>query len=162
MMPWAKESTRTHLRAYLRGIVFHIGIGAAFLILILSPWRDVVAPSVHWALALLSGAGALTGLGGLAARIGEPRLRRLSTPDDFFAVALVSAFTAAGAAAGLTPGARPVFYLLAAVTLAYIPFGKIRHCFYYFFARYFFGIAFGRRGVLHWGKTSRARVEQGS
>src|SRR3989304_3774903 len=44
MMPWAKESTRLHLLAYLRGVVFHIGIGAAFLALLVSPWRGRRGP----------------------------------------------------------------------------------------------------------------------
>ncbi len=153
MMPWAKESTRRHLLAYLRGIVFHAGIGAAFLALVLSPWLPAVPPLLRWGIVAASGIGALMGFAGLFARIAEARLRRLSTPDDFFSVGLVSAFAAAGAAAWVAPAALPSFYLLAAATLVYIPFGKIRHCFYYFFSRYFFGVAFGRRGVIGWRKA---------
>jgi len=153
MMPWAKESTRRHLLAYLRGIAFHAGIGAAFLALALSPWQAVVAPGIRWGIVALAGAGALAGLGGLVARVVEVRLRRLSTPDDFFSVGLVSAFAAAGAAAWMAPVALPIFYLLTAATLVSIPFSKIRHCFYYFFSRYFFGVGFGRRGVIGWGKV---------
>ncbi len=153
MMPWAKESTRIHLLAYLRGIVFHAGIGAAFLMLILSPWRETAPPALHWALIALAGVGAVGGIAGLIARVAEARLRRLSTPDDFFSVGLVSVFTAAAALAWMTPETLPLFYLLAAATVAYIPFGKIRHCFYFFFSRYFFGVTLGRRGVIGWGKA---------
>jgi nitrate reductase gamma subunit len=153
MMPWAKESTRRHLFAYVRGIVFHAGIGAAFLALLLSPWREGIVPLLRWTLVAAAAAGALAGVAGLLGRFVEPRLRRLSTPDDFFAVALVSAFSASGAAGWVVPAVLPLFYLLGALTLIYIPFGKIRHCFYFFFSRYFFGVAFGRRGVLRWGKA---------
>ncbi|MDR7426619.1 MAG: hypothetical protein QN152_01255 [Armatimonadota bacterium] len=153
MLPWAKESTRRHMLAYLRGVVFHLGIGAAFLALLVGPWRAQGAGPLRWALVTLSAGGAMAGLGGLLARVVETRLRRLSTPDDFFAVALVSLFTLAAAAAIVVPALVPAFYGLAAATLAYIPFGKIRHCFYFFFARYFFGAGFGRRGVLRWGKV---------
>ncbi len=153
MMPWAKESTRRHLLAYLRGIVFHAGIGAAFLALVLSPWRDLGSPFLRWGIVVLSGLGALAGMAGLVARVAEPRLRRLSTPDDFFSVGLVTAFAAAAPVGWLARGTLPIFYVLAAATLVYLPFGKIRHCFYYFFSRYFFGASFGRRGVIGWGKA---------
>jgi len=153
MMPWAKESTRRHLWAYLRGIIFHAGIAAGFLMPLLIPWQAFVPPAIGGAVAVLAAVGALAGVVGLAARIAEPRLRRLSTPDDFFSVGLVSAFLVAAASAWALPGARALFYGLAAATLAYIPFGKIRHCFYYFFSRYFFGLAFGRRGVIGWGQS---------
>src|SRR5574341_1372447 len=38
MLPWAKESTRIHMIAYLRGIGFHVGIFAAIGALLISPW----------------------------------------------------------------------------------------------------------------------------
>src|SRR5512138_3436013 len=42
MMPWAKESTRIHMLAYLRGIGFHVGIFAAIGTVIISPfWEDL-------------------------------------------------------------------------------------------------------------------------
>lgn len=153
MLPWAKESTRRHLPAYLRGVVFHLGIGAALLALLASPWRAQAVAPLRWAVVTLCVAGGVAGLGGLVARVTDARLRRLSTPDDFFAVALVSLFTLAAAAAAVAPPLVPLFYGLAAVTLAYIPLGKVRHCFYFFFARYFFGAGFGRRAVLRWGKA---------
>ena len=153
MMPWAKESTRLHLLAYLRGVVFHIGIGAAFLALPVSPWRAQMAPALRWGLVALTAVGGLAGFGGLVARIVEARLRSLSTPDDFFSVTLVSLCTLAAGAAWVVPPLLPVFYVLAVATLLYIPFGKIRHCFYFFFSRYFFSVGFGRRGVIGWGKA---------
>lgn len=148
MMPWAKESTRIHLLAYLRGIVFHAGIGAGLLGLVLALWLPALPAAVRILLVAALAAGALAGWGGFAARFAEPGLRSLSTPDDFISVALVSLFLTAGALAWWDARWMGAFLLLGAATLAAIPFTKIRHCFYYFFSRYFFGLFYGRRGVL--------------
>lgn len=148
MMPWAKESTRIHLLAYLRGIVFHIGIGAGVLGLVLGLWAPALPGGSRLLLIAVLAAGALAGWGGLTARVLEPGLRALSTPDDFVSVALVSLFLSAGALAWWDARWMGAFLLLGAATLVAIPFTKIRHCFYYFFSRYFFGLFYGRRGVL--------------
>jgi nitrate reductase gamma subunit len=148
MMPWAKESTRLHLLAYLRGIVFHAGIGAGLLGLVLGVWRPDLPFVLRLALVAALAVGAAAGWAGLAARVVEPGLRALSTPDDYLAVALVSAFLTAGALAWWDARWMGVFLLVGAATLVAIPFTKIRHCFYYFFSRYFFGLFYGRRGVL--------------
>jgi hypothetical protein len=148
MMPWAKESTRIHLLAYLRGIVFHAGIGAGLLGLVLALWRPDI-PSVLRALLVgVLAVGAVAGWGGFAARFVEPGLRKLSTPDDIVAVALVSGFLSVGALAWWDARWMAVYLLAGAATLVAIPITKIRHCFYYFFSRYFFGLFYGRRGVL--------------
>ena len=148
MMPWAKESTRIHLIAYLRGIVFHIGIGAGLLSLVLAFWPPSLPIAYHLLLTAALGAGALAGWAGLAARFVEPGLRSLSTPDDYVSVALVSLFLSAGTLAWWDARWMGVFLLLGAATLVAIPFTKIRHCFYFFFSRYFFGLFYGRRGVI--------------
>jgi len=148
MMPWAKESTRIHLLAYLRGIVFHIGIGAGFLGLVLGLWAPSLPVGYRLLLVAALAVGGLAGWGGFAARFVEPGLRALSTPDDFISVALVSLFLTAGALAWWDARWMGVFLLLGAATLVAIPFTKIRHCCYYFFSRYFFGLFYGRRGVL--------------
>jgi hypothetical protein len=46
------------------------------------------------------------------------------------------------------PSVLPVFYVVGAVMLVYIPFSKIRHCVYFFYSKFFFGLSFGRRGVI--------------
>jgi len=44
MMPWAKESTRIHMIAYLRGIGFHVGIFSALGVVLISPfWGSLPA-----------------------------------------------------------------------------------------------------------------------
>lgn len=148
MMPWAKESTRLHLAAYLRGIVFHAGIGAGFLGLLLALWLPAVPGLIRWLIIGVSAAGALAGWAGLAARLVERNLRRISTPDDFVSVGLVSLFLTAGALAWLNPAWNAAFFVLGAATLVAVPFTKIRHCFYFFVSRYFFGLFYGRRGVV--------------
>src|SRR5687768_477449 len=56
MMPWAKESTRIHMVAYLRGIGFHIGIFAATGAVIISPFWESLPPflsgTLFWVLML--------------------------------------------------------------------------------------------------------------
>jgi hypothetical protein len=42
----------------------------------------------------------------------------------------------------------PLFYVVAAVMLIYIPFSKIRHCVYFFYSKFFFGLSFSHRGVI--------------
>jgi nitrate reductase gamma subunit len=157
MAPWAKESTRRHWVAYLRGIAFHLGIFLGLGILLVSPWLTLIPYVWRISLAVGAGLGALFGLAGFVARLVEPNLKALSTLDDYFAVLLVSLFLATATSALLAPALRPVFYLVSALMLVYAPFGKIRHCLYYAYSRLFFGKFFGRRAVLpatH-GRTAR-------
>jgi hypothetical protein len=147
MMPWAKEATRIHAIAYVRGIGFHVGIFTAIGAVIVSPFWDLLpaflSTLLFWVLML----GAFLGAAGGLMRIAEHNLRGLSLPDDHFAVWLVTFFI-------LTSGLALVFeecvapmYILATITFVYVPLGKIRHCLYFFFSRTFFGKFFGRRAV---------------
>ena len=147
MMTWAKESTRIHMIAYLRGIGFHVGIFLAIGALIVSPaWRYLPEPLVILLAAVLS-LGSLLGAAGGMMRIAEKNLRGLSLPDDHFAVWLTTLFMAITALGVVNESMRVVMYMVAGITLAYVPLGKIRHCLYFFFSRIFFGKFFGRRAV---------------
>jgi hypothetical protein len=148
MMPWAKESTRIHMIAYLRGIGFHIGIFAAIGTVIINPFWGWLPPLLSSTLVLILAMGAILGAAGGVMRIVEQNLRGLSLPDDHFAVWLTTLFiTVAGL--GLVNEAFVIpMYIIAAVTFLYVPLGKIRHCLYFFFSRTFFGKFFGRRGVF--------------
>ena len=42
MAPWGKESTRIHWIAYIRGILFHVGVFMAFAVFFVSPWLAAV------------------------------------------------------------------------------------------------------------------------
>lgn len=148
MMPWAKESTRIHMIAYLRGIGFHVGIFVAIGTVIISPFWDYLPPLLFMALFWVLILGALLGAAGGVMRIAEHNLRGLSLPDDHFAVWLTTLFIAAAGLAVLNEAFMIPMYLVSAVTFAYVPLGKIRHCLYFFFSRLFFGKFFGRRAVF--------------
>lgn len=148
MMPWVKESTRRHFTDYLRGVFLHIGIFTGFLVLLLSLWRS----EIHWIAVIvfigLLSLGAFNGFMGLVARLTDKNLRKLSTPDDYFSVFLVTAFEVTAIAALISLANTGALHIVSALLLAYIPFGKIRHCLYFFFSRFYFGQFYGRRGVL--------------
>lgn len=148
MMPWAKESTRIHMIAYLRGIGFHIGIFAAIGALLISPLWGLLPAVLNTLLMIILAIGALLGAAGGIMRLAEPNLRGLSIPDDHFAVWLVTVWMAVSALAVWNEALLVTFYVLSAITLAYVPLGKIRHCLYFFFSRTFFGKFFGRRAVF--------------
>ncbi|MCL5075816.1 MAG: hypothetical protein M1136_09265 [Chloroflexi bacterium] len=154
MAPWEKESTRIHWVAYLRGIFFHLGIFAGFAVLLLSlgvPLDVLRTPPfapLRWFFLLLTGLGTLCGAGAIIWRYVDKGERALSTPDDYFSAFLVTFFVAAAFLTVLGANTLLVFYIISAIMLALIPFTKIRHFIYFFFAKYFFGMQFGHRGVL--------------
>ena len=149
MAPWAKESTRRHPIAYLRGIAFHLGIFAALVALLTSPWWDIVPAFMRIGLAIISGFGAMMGVAGVGMRLSEENLRALSTADDHASVWAATIFSAATCFALLSPLWLPVMYVTAGAMMIYAPLSKIRHCIYFFFSRRFFGLFIGRRAVLH-------------
>lgn len=148
MMPWAKESTRIHSIAYLRGIGFHVGIFAAIGVLIISPFRDWFPPFLSWTLFAALMLGAILGAAGGVMRLAEHNLRGLSLLDDHFAVWLTTLFILLSGLSLVKDSFVIPLYIVSAVTFAYVPFGKIRHCLYFFFSRIFFGKFFGRRAVF--------------
>jgi hypothetical protein len=149
MAPWAKESTRIHYVAYLRGICFHLGIFVGLGALVISLWWSALPTALLWLIALVTGLGALFGFMGNVMRRIEPNLRALSSKDDHASVFIVSLWLATMTVALLDIAWLPVMYVVAAVMLIYLPFSKIRHCLYFFFSRPFFGLFIGRRAVVH-------------
>jgi nitrate reductase gamma subunit len=150
LAPWAKESARIHWVAYLRGVIVHLAIfvGAAYLIA--TPWLALMPAPLLIALAALFGVGAVLGLAGFWMRRADPGLRLLSTPDDYFSLGLVTLFLASAAASAVSAVSLPAFWVISGATLAYAPFGKIKHFMYFFYERAFVGLFFGRRGTLEW------------
>ena len=148
MAPWEKESTRIHWIAYVRGILFHVGVFMAFAVFFVSPWLAAVPLLVSGLAMLVTAVGAVAGFAGIWMRWTEENLRALSLPDDYFSVFITSSFVALACATLLWPVTLPLFYLVAAAMLVYIPFSKIRHCVYFFYSKFFFGQGFGRRGVI--------------
>ncbi len=92
--------------------------------------------------------GLLTGLGLFVKRMVTKYVRVISSPDDFVANLLVDLFLAAALITTMYPSFVPYLYGVAIVLALYIPVGKIRHCFFFFYDRILFGTFFGRRGVL--------------
>jgi hypothetical protein len=119
-----------------------------FAVLVASPWLEMIPAPVAWPAMAVTAAGAVFGLAGIFMRLSEENTRVLSLPDDYFSVFLTSAFAALACVSLAWPAMLPVFYLTSAVMLVYIPFGKIRHCVYFFYSKFFFGLSFGRRGVI--------------
>jgi nitrate reductase gamma subunit len=148
MAPWAKEGTRLHVIAYMRGVAFHLGVFLGLAVLIASPWLGGISQLSRGILGVGIAVGAILGLAGLLARLVETNLKALSTPDDYFAVLIVSLFLATEALWLFFPQAQTIFYLTSAVMLVYTPLGKIRHCIYFAASRLFYGKFIGGHAVL--------------
>lgn len=147
MMPWEKESAGRHLPTFLAGIVYHVGILSLFYYvfsLVLHPALPLLLPVVG----PLMAAGAGAGIGLLIKRAVSPHLRAISCGDDFVSNALVDACLLL--AVGHLYFLRLETALLSSflLLLIYLPLGKIRHCFFFFYTRILFGVFFGRRGVF--------------
>jgi len=85
----------------------------------------------------------------LVKRIREPKMRAISSPDDYFSLTIVDLLFGLCPLATLrVPVGFELYFLLVALIIAYVPFSKISHYIYYPFARYFYGSYLGRRGIV--------------
>ena len=158
MMPWEKESAAKHLPTYLAGMVYHAGIFAAILsVFLLAAGIRPPGPAVA-VFRILLAAGFLSGAGLLLKRAVNPKMRHISCPDDFVSNLLVDGFVFLGLLSSWLAAAEPVFFTVAILTFLYMPLGKIRHCFFFFYSRLLFGSYFGRRGVLPRKRSSGMEV----
>jgi len=148
MMPWEKESAGNHLPTYIGGVLYHGGIflSMAYLITVIVPIE--IPPAVLLIFQVFCGLGIVTGLGLLVKRYSKPHMRALSVPDDAVANILVDIFLIAAFLHTVFPGMTPYFFPAAILMFLYMPFGKIRHCFFFFYVRILFGTFYGRRGVF--------------
>jgi len=148
MMPWAKESVSKHLPTFIAGIIYHLGILAAFVYLatLLVSMTLPLYPAIAIRLILLI--GFICGLTLLIKRGVAGSMRAISTPDDFLANLLVNLFMLGALLTTFSHKFETPFYIMAIIMFLYIPMGKIRHCFFFFYTRILFGTFFGRRGVL--------------
>jgi len=148
MLPWEKESVATHLPTFVAGLLYHAGVFTALLFLLL---LMIEAPPTHFLSQIFRAlvlAGLVSGLGLLIKRVTSRKMRVISVPDDFVANALVDLFLGLAFVAMISPAVTPVFLIAATVLFLYMPMGKIRHCVFFFYTRFVFGVFFGRRGVL--------------
>lgn len=153
-IPWTMESTRRHYLLYLQFAVFHLGVVSAIGLSFVIPYGAGLLESVALVLVLRISIGAafLVGVFRLVRRIADPYMRAISSPDDYFSLALLTVwfFFAFLAVPNRTDAGEwhvLTFFLLTAFFLLYVPFSKISHYLYYPFTRYYLGKTMGYRGV---------------
>jgi len=148
MLPWEKESAAKHLWTYLGGILYHLSILAAMLFLATVVLGIPLSATFLAAARVLLVIGLVCGAALLIKRILKPQMRSLSSGDDYLANILVDVFLLSALMSTFSEAVRIVFLAIAIIMFLYIPFGKLRHCAFFFYSRIVFGEFFGRRGVL--------------
>ena len=148
MMPWEKESARKHLPTYIAGIVYHASVFGALFYLFSLIFSFGLAKGFVFFLRLLFFIGILNGLALLFKRIFLPTIKKISCPDDFAANIIVDIFLVCALIHTYFISAAFLFFLAAIMMFLYIPLGKIRHCFFFFYIRILYGIFYGRRDIL--------------
>lgn len=152
MRPWAKDGARRHPAVVGLGLVYHLGIAAATVMvgaLVAAAWSPLSwSGGVRGLLTLLLVFATGAGLALLLRRLRDAALRRISIPDDYVSNALVTLFLAATTAWLIGGAFEPLVLSAASALLLYAPLGKIRHCVFYPVARVALGLRLGRRGVV--------------
>jgi hypothetical protein len=154
-MPWAMESIRRRPGFYAQFVVFHLGVVAAIGATFVIPYWPELFETI-WVVrafqAILS-AAFLVGMWRLFRRIFDPRIKLISSLDDYFSLILMILYFAL--ALVVVPNNYHhrewpliLFFGLTAFFLIYVPFSKICHYLYYPFTRYFLGRTMGHRGVV--------------
>lgn len=148
--PWKMESTRKHWARYVEFAVFHLGVFSNIaLSFVIAYAPDVLSGPVRRVVFVIVAASLVAGGVRLYRRARLAEMRVISSPDDYIALVMVLLFLLTGLLSllGWGPGTIAYFFI-AALFLVYEPFSKIRHYIYYPFARYFYGAASARRGVI--------------
>jgi nitrate reductase gamma subunit len=153
--PRAMESTRTRPGFYAQFVVFHLGVALAIAGTFIIPYAPGLFESraVVLLFQAVVAAAFVVGIARLVRRLRDPVLRSVSSPDDYFSLALLLAwFAAAVLALPNRPerGEGPLiaYFGLTAFFLVYVPFSKICHYLYYPFTRIYLGRALGHRGAF--------------
>ena len=148
MMPWVKESAKKHLPTYITGVLFHVGIFTAMLFLVIKILAIGYPDWILTPIRILFIVSISAGIGLLIKRMVKPEMTVISCVDDYISNLTVTAFILGALAATFTDSLLFLFYLIAIGMFLYIPLGKIRHCFFFFYTRILFGRFFGRRGIF--------------
>jgi hypothetical protein len=148
MLPWEKESSGKHLPSYFAGMFYHAAVFAALFYLLSLIFSLELSGLLVNILRILFSLGFLGGVILLFKRILLPQIKKISCPDDFASNILADLFLVFALVQTYYEETTPIFFLLAIVMFLYIPVGKIRHCFFFFYARILFGLFYGRRDVL--------------
>ena len=97
-MPWAMESTQRMWMMYAQFVIFHAGVVVAIAATFIIPyWPEFfeITPVMR-IFQLIVGAAFAVGVIRLIRRITNPAMRLISTPDDYFAIALMTVWFASG------------------------------------------------------------------
>jgi hypothetical protein len=148
MLPWKKESARLHKLVYIRGVLLHLGIFSSIILLWLSLFVDIKSLNGGVAFSPFLGLGFLAGLTAVAARVIDKNLRALNRPDDFVSLVLVTLMMLSAFGFILDIIGREVFWGVVSAMLLYLPWSKIPHVVYFFFAKNLYTIYYERRGVM--------------
>jgi nitrate reductase gamma subunit len=148
MLPWEKESIKNHKLTYISGIFYHLSIfsGLFYLASIIISFSLKIY--LIKAIRIILITGIICGFILFFKRILLIYMRMISCPDDYFSNILVNLFLILALINSFENKFRTIFLLISIILFLYIPSGKIRHCFFFFYSRILFGIFFGRRGVL--------------
>jgi nitrate reductase gamma subunit len=148
--PWSMESTRKGFLQWIEFAVFHVGVAVMIAMSFVIPFAPGwLTPPVVALVILCQALALVAGALRLFRRIREPKLRAISSPDDYFALAVTDALFLACITATLQlPVGTEIYFLLVALIIAFVPFTKISHYIYYPIARYFYGSYLGRRGIV--------------
>lgn len=154
-MPWTMGSTRRHPLLYAQFAVFHIGVAASIAMSFLIPYAPglIAGRAALLALQSIFAAALVAGLTRLIRRFADPYMRAISSPDDYFSMALLLVWLflsllAAPNHPAAGEGLLLAYFFLTAFFLVYVPFSKISHYLYYPFARWYLGRTLGHRGVM--------------
>jgi hypothetical protein len=148
MLPWEKESAAGHLATYFAGVLYHLAIFAALVILLWAELASAMSSTSLFVIQIVLAAGLCCGLGLLIKRAALGYMRAISCVDDVIANLLADLMIAAALTATILNTFVPALQLVSVVLFLYIPLGKIRHCIFFFYTRILFGVYFGRRGVI--------------
>ena len=147
MLPWNKESGHIHPVVFWAGVVYHLGILFAFVILFERLIFESPGGVLLSLIAIPPYLGALIGIVNFIRRFTNTELKLISVPDDFISLALVSIFMGTAGMYGMGGVDSLVFDLVAIVLFLYLPISKIKHMLTFFFSRYFHGAHLGRLGI---------------
>jgi len=150
-MPWSMESSKKHIWRWLEFGIYHIGALVAIVNTFTFPFAPgLMTPTVRLVFAILIAPSVFVGFAKLYQRLSKKELRVISTPDDYFSLASMQFFLFFAVMALITdaPMWRMWYFLITAFFLFYVPFSKISHYIYFFFARFLMGSRYGTRGVI--------------
>jgi nitrate reductase gamma subunit len=157
LRPWEMESTSKNLYFYTEFMIFHIAvaltIGSTFFIPLIP---GIMTPAFTTIVMVFMGLAFLIGLRRIFRRLTAPEIKIITSPDDMFAICLMTTFFAVGFVTMWlflkgnheTPWMW-LFFLMTTFFLIYVPFSKISHYVLYPFGRINFGMIFGGRGILN-------------